>query len=249
MPLRVQRPAYRRGLQTAAPPPLQHGPGADGDPRRWLRSGFHELLAATPGDEAVTLAFTLSLAAWAAAQTGKGICFCGTASDAQERGQLYGHGLTTLGVTPGRIITVTAPGEKHLLWTLEEAVTSGAFGAVVGALPAGERFYGFAASRRLKLRTTAKVTPLFLIRHWSGEGATAAHGRWRVGNLPSQPEVERSGVPLVGAPRLHLSLERMGGLLPQHWEVAFDVTRGFDLVSFLADGPARKTGGPQHQAA
>ncbi len=259
------------------------------DPLRLLRDGFHELLGAAPGDETAVLAFALALAARVPAAAEKGICFCCTGGAAQEYGRIYGHGLAALGAVPERMLVVTAPGEKDLLWTLEEAVTSGAFGAVVGMLPAGERLYGFTASRRLKLRRDAcliatdkesrrdacliaaskephrdaKATPLFLIRHWQGSGATAAHGRWRVGALPSLPEEGRGSVPLLGPPRLRLGLERMGGLPPQQWDLGrifacptaslfedeSDVTRGFHLAALLENGPARKAAGGRQRAA
>jgi hypothetical protein len=219
------------------------------DPLRLLRNGFHELLGAGPGDETAALAFALTLAARASAQTGKSVCFCCAGSEGQERGLLYGHGFAGLGADPGRLLMVMAPGEKDLLWALEEAVTSGAFGAVAGVLPAGERLYGFAPSRRLKLRSHAKEMPLFLIRHWQGRGATAAHGRWRVGALPGLPEKgARNSVPLVGAPRLRLGLERMGGLPPQQWEIGLEAACDFHPASLLADGPAGKLQ-RRHQAA
>jgi protein ImuA len=211
---------------------------AKGDPQRLFREGFHELLGAAPGDETGALALAFSLAG----QTGKSLCFCSKRNEDQEFGRLYGYGLAALGMAPERVTMVTASNEKDLLWVLEEAVTSNAFGAVIGVLSPKERLYGFATSRRLKLRVTAKAKPLFLIRHCSARGATAAHGRWRVTILPSQPENAGADIPLLGAPRLRLDLERMGGLPPQHWEMECDVTCGFRLAALLEDGASRKTG-------
>jgi protein ImuA len=190
----------------------------------------------------LALAFAFSLAARASGESGKGLCFCSTAGDRQERGELYGHGLAGLGIGPERMLMITAAKEKDLLWTLEEAVASGAFGAVVGSLGAKERLYGFSASRRLKLRAAASQTPLFLLRHRSNGGATAAHGRWRVSALPSWSEGEHAGYALLGPPRLLLTLERMGGLPPQSWEMGFDGTGDFDMAALLENRPARKAG-------
>ena len=211
-------------------------------PAKLLASGFHELLGAAPGDDALALAFAFSLAARATGESGKCLYFCGPAGDLQEHGELYGHGLAGLGIQPERMLMVAAAKEKDLLWTLEEAVASGAFAAVVGSLGAKERFYGFSASRRLKLRATATRTPLYLLRHRSNGGATAAQGRWTVSALPSQSEREHAGFALLGPPRLLLTLERMGGLLPQSWEIGFDVTGDFHMAALLEDRPARKTG-------
>ncbi len=228
-------------------PWLQPAPALD--PARRLASGFHELLGAAAGDEALALGFAFSLAARASGGTGKSLCFCGAGGEEQERGQLYGHGLAALGIAPDRMVMIAAPNEKDLLWTLEEAVASGAFGAVVGSLAAKERHYSFAASRRLKLRAAAKQTPLFLLRHRSCGGATAAHGRWRVSSLPSRSEGAHAGYNLLGPPRLRLSLERMGGLPPQEWEMELDVTRDFDMAALLENRPARKAGKRRRPAA
>jgi protein ImuA len=216
-------------------------------PEAILTSGFHELLAGTPGHETVTTAFALSMAQKAAA--GQSLCYCSLTGEAQEHGALYGHGVAALGIAPDRLLMVAAPKEKELLWTLEEAATSGAFGAIIGTLSEKERIYGFAASRRLKLRATSSGTPLFLIRHWSAEGATAAHGRWRVSARPSRPQGERAGFELLGPARLQLQLERMGGVPPQHWEMAFDAARGFHMAPVVENGLDREAGERRHHAA
>ena len=216
-------------------------------PEAALMSGFHELFAAAPGDEAVTTALVLSMAQRAAA--GQSLCYCSLASAVQEHGALYGHGLAALGLAPDCLLMVTASKEKELLWTLEEAAISGAFGAVIGALGVKERIYGFGASRRLKLRVASGGTPLFLIRHWSAEGATAARGRWRVSARPSRPEGERAGFQLLGPARLQLELDRMGGVPPQHWEMVFDAARGFHMAPLVENGPDRETGQGRHWAA
>jgi protein ImuA len=206
------------------------------DPRRLLAAGFHELHGASPGDEPIALAFALCLAARTSDDAPKGLCFCSAGGEAQEQGELYGHGLAGLDIQPERMLMITAAKEKDLLWTLEEAVASGAFGAVVGSLGPRERLYGFAASRRLKLRAAASRTPLFLLRHRSNGGATAAHGRWRVSALPSRSEGEHAGYALLGPPRLRLTVERMGGLPPQSWERGVDGTGDFNME----DRPATK---------
>jgi hypothetical protein len=218
-------------------------------PEKLLASGFHEFMAGAPGDESATLALAFSMASRAAGGTGKNLCFCDLASEAQERGALYGHGVGALGLEAGRLVMVTAPKEQDLLWTLEEAVASGAFGAVIGALGAKERLYAFAASRRLKLRASAHETPLFLLRHRSHGGATAAQGRWLVSSMPSRPEGGHAGYLLLGPPRLQLRLERMAGYRPRNWEMEFDAARGFHMAPLLENGPAGGAGKRRPQAA
>jgi hypothetical protein len=116
---------------------------ADVAPETLLTRGFHELLGAAPGDECACLGVALSMSRQACSMSDKSLCVCMLASEEQERGQLHGHGLTALGIAVERTVVVTAVREKELLWTLEEALTSGAFGAVVGALGKEERLYAF----------------------------------------------------------------------------------------------------------
>jgi len=108
-------------------------------PESLLQKGFHELLGGPPGDECARLALALSMSRDACHSTGKSLCVCVLASEAQERGQLYGHGLAALGIAAERTVVVTAAKEKELRWALDEALISGAFGAVIGALGKEER--------------------------------------------------------------------------------------------------------------
>jgi protein ImuA len=162
------------------------------------------------------------------------ICFCSLATDAQEHGAPYGHGLGGFGLSPDKLLMVTAAKEKHLLWALEEALISNAFAVVIGALGATERLYGFSESRRLKLRAVERDTPLYLLRHHSRGGATAAHGRWRIAPVPSRAAGSHAGFELPGAPRLRLTLEKLGGLSPQQWEMEYGA-RGFRMAAVLPD--------------
>jgi protein ImuA len=243
---RLQKPVALRlaaALAEAAPQ------ASDPAPETLLASGFHELLAASPGHETVTTALVFTLALKAAGGVGKTLCYCTLTGETQERGALYGAGLAGLGIDPARLLMVTAAKEKDLLWTLEEAAASGAFGAIIGALGRKETLYGFAESRRLKLRAAAKGTPLYLIRHWSAGGSTAAQGRWRVSTRPSRSDGRHGKDQLLGPARLELRLERLGGFPPQQWEMEFDATRGFHLAPLMEDGPDRGAGKGRHQAA
>jgi protein ImuA len=203
-------------------------------PAQLLAEGFHELLCDRPGTETAALALAVSLAAPVARETGRMICVCSLASDAQEHGVLYGHGLSGFGLPPNKLLLVSAGKEKHLLWALEEALISNAFAAVIAVLGARERLYGFPESRRLKLRNVESGTPLYLLRHHSHGGATAAHGRWRIAPIPSRSAGTHAGFELLGTPRLRLTLEKLGGLPPQQWEMEYG-TRGFRMAAVLPD--------------
>jgi protein ImuA len=207
-------------------------------PESLLKRGFHELLGGGPGDECASLALALSSSWETCNPAGKSLCVCMLASEAQERGRLYGFGLAALGIAAERTVIITAAREKDLLWALEEALTSGAFGAVVGALGKEERLYAFPQSRRLGSRSPETATPLLLLRHWQNGGATAANGRWRVTTLPSRSPGKHGDFSFPGPSRLQLRLERMGSLPPQSWEIEFDATRHLHMVPLLEHGPA-----------
>lgn len=229
-------------------PTVSGGTARSIDPGPLLGSGFHELLGAGTGAEATVLAFAISAVARAAARADRGLCFCSFAADAQEDGAPYGYGLGDLGVAPGKLLMVCADKEKHLLWTLEEALASKAFGAVIGALGSSERLYGFPESRRLKLRVMESETPLYLLRHDSRGGATAAHGRWRIAPAPSQGDGRHGLFTLPGPTRLRLTLEKLGGLPPQQWEMEYDGTRGFRMAALLPDPADRAADAGRRQA-
>jgi protein ImuA len=171
------------------------------------------------------------------------------AGEAQERGRLYGPGLAAMGIAAERTVMVTAAREKDLLWALEEALTSGAFGAVVGALGKEERLYAFPQSRRLKLRSSETATLLLLLRHWQSGGATAANGRWRVTALSSRSPGKHGDFSLPGPSRLQLRLERMASLPPQSWEIEFYATRHLHMAPLLEHGPAGSASRRRRSAA
>jgi len=191
-----------------------------------------------PGDWPSFLAFALS-AASRVPEKGKPVFMLKLKNACQELGDVYGHGLHAFDLDAAQVITVSVKGEKELLWAAEEAVASQAAGAVIVALDARETLYGFTASRRLKLRTESAPAPVFVLRHWSQGGATAAHGRWRIARLPSFSELKTPGSALLGKPRLSAVLERGQGALFTPWEVDCHAPGRFGMAPLLADGAAR----------
>ncbi len=222
-----------------------------------LRAGLHECLGEGPGDWPCTLGFALSAAKRSgdaanlrssSAERGsanKPLFILRLKAGLQEFGGLYGHGLAAFGLDAASAIAVTAASEKDLLWAAEEIAQSQAARAVIAALEPQEKLYGFPASLRLKLR--AGKTPVFLLRHWRQEGATAAHSRWRLARRPSPPEALAPGFMLPGPPRLCARLERGQGLPLSSWEMEYHAPDGFGLAALLADG-AHRAGLPQRAA-
>jgi protein ImuA len=218
-------------------------------PETMLQTGLHECLGQGPGDWPSVLGFVLSAAGRAARECGKPVFMLRLNNNLQELGQLYGFGLSAFGLDPERVISLSVPREKELLWAAEEIVVSQGAGAVIAELGVKEGLYGFSESRRLKLRTETSKTPVFVLRHWSKGGATAAHSRWRIARLPSGAEIKTPGSALLGAPRLSAVVERCQTLPPSTvWEMESHASRGFGVASLLANGAARTAASSQQAA-
>jgi protein ImuA len=207
-------------------------------PAVMLKSGLHECLGQGAGDWASLLGFAFS-AASLTEEKRKPVFALRLRNSLQELGEIYGHGLHSFGLDSAQLITVSAKSEKELLWAAEEIVASGAARAAILALDGKEKLYGFTASRRLKLRTETSAAPIFVLRHWSLGGATAAHARWRVTRLPSAVNLKVPGAGLVGVPRLKAQLERGDGGLLKEWEIDCHASHGFGMASLLADRAPR----------
>jgi hypothetical protein len=169
-------------------------------------------------------------------------------NNAQELGEFYGHGFEAFGLDAAQLITIVVKAEKDLLWVAEEIVASQAARAVIAALDKREKLYGFTASRRLKLRTEGVSGAIFVLRHWSQGGATAAHTRWRIARLPSGVDIKTSGPELLGTPRLGARLEYCHGALPSEWEIDCHASHSFAMASLLADRAPRTDTAPQRAA-
>ena len=157
----------------------------------------------------------------------------------RPHGRLHGHGLSALGLDPGRLILVETAHRKETLWAMEEAVRSAAPAAVVGVIDTLD----LKLSQRLHLVATDAGLPLFLLRSapptlpspasgggW-GEGSAAAT-RWRIGTA----KAARDRFGLVTQPRWHLQLERCRNGRPGEWVVEYDhVAHRFSLAAALAD--------------
>jgi len=216
-------------------------------PAALLKSGLHEYLEEGPGDWPSVLGFALA-AASRVPESGKPVFLLRLNNSLQELGEFYGHGFQAFGLDAEQLITVRVKTEKELLWAAEEIAASQAARAAIVALGEREKLYGFSASRRLKLRTEGVTGPIFVLRHWSQAGATAAHSRWRITRLASTADIKASGPELLGTPRLSARIERCHGTTPAEWEIECYAPSGCSMASLLADRAAR-TGSASRRAA
>jgi protein ImuA len=141
-------------------------------------------------------------AAGVAARTKGPVVWCLTRPD------LFLPALAQVGLHPSRVIFVEAGKEEGVLASMEEALSFGGLGAVVGELVR----LPMVASRRLQLAAERTGTMGIVVRRWRRQTEandfgqpTAATTRWRVSVLPS----EVLPVPGVGRARWFLELMRV----------------------------------------
>lgn len=147
-----------------------------------------------------------------------------------ERGRPYGHGLERLGADPRRLLVATPATEADALWTLEEALRSGAVGLAIGTVEAAS----LTASRRLDLAAREAKSTVALVRTTAQNGLSAARRRWRLTPHPSAPDAFDPKA--SGPPRWRAELERsrdgaVGGAILEF----DDETLRLGLVDGLAD--------------
>jgi protein ImuA len=200
-------------------------------------SGLHEIFSETPADFAAAIAFALIAASHRKLRK-RALFFATLAGEEQERGALYGAGLSALGLDPAKICLVIAPSEKALLWAAEEAASCPALAASIITLSRSEKLYGFTESRRLKLRQEKSGVPLFIVRSQPRE-ASSATARWRVAFAPSEGlRTPGSPVPLPGSPRFRVRLDHYAGLPPLQWEIELDEAHALCVAAPVSDRQA-----------
>jgi protein ImuA len=136
-----------------------------------------------------------------AARTTGPILWCLTRPD------LFFPALAQVGLHPDRVIFVESDKEEDVLANMEEGLSFGGLGAVVGEIAR----LPMTASRRLQLAAERTGTMALTVRRWRRQTEandfgqpTASTTRWRVSVVPS----EQLPVPGVGRPRWLLELMR-----------------------------------------
>jgi len=140
-------------------------------------------------------------AAGIAARTKGQIVWCLTRPD------LFFPALAQAGLPPRRVIFVESDKEEDVAANMEEALSYGGLGAVVGEMVR----LPMVVSRRLQLVAERSGTIALAVRRWRRQTEasdfgqpTASTTRWRVSVLPS----EELPVPGIGRPRWFLELMR-----------------------------------------
>jgi protein ImuA len=167
---------------------------------------LHEIAPAQAGDGAAAMGFALALAARFATASRRSSTTLLVYEDfcARETGALYGPGLVAHGLGLSRFVLVRVPDATALLWTMEEALKSGALAVVVGEMWSRQH-YGLAVSRRLLLAARTGQAPALLVHSGAfGQAdaiSSAAETRFEIAAASSrrlEPAGGRLGLP--GAP-------------------------------------------------
>lgn len=160
-----------------------------------------------------------------------------------ETGELYGGGLHEWGLETDDLLMVRVSDTRALLAAGEEALRSGAAGAVLMTSWGEARAFTLTASRRLALASAEGRVTAVLVRAGARPQPSAAETRWAVEAAPSQALQARA----PGRPAFKVSLLRSrAGLATGEWIMEWDrESRSFvepeasgRLVSVLARRPA-----------
>jgi protein ImuA len=156
----------------------------------------------------------------------------------RDYGRPYGHGVSALGLDPGRLILVETAHRKDALWSMEESLRSRAPAAVAGVIDKLD----LKTSQRLQLAATDAGLPLLLLRPAEPLESSAAATRWRVGTLPAA----RDCFGLITHARWRLTLARCRNGRTGEWMVEYDhVAHRFSLATALADPAAPRRAGEE----
>jgi protein ImuA len=169
-------------------------------------------------------------AAGIAARTKGPIVWCLTRPD------LFFPALAQVGLLPTRVIFVESNKEEDVAANMEEAISYGGCGAVVGEMVR----LPMVVSRRLQLVAEKTGTIALAVRRWRRQTEandfgqpTASTTRWRVSVLPS----ESLPVPGIGRPRWFLELMRSrAGECAEFYVGACDDQGRIDISAGSADG-------------
>ena len=207
-------------------------PAVDADLGGLNRCALHEVQAGTGADLASADGFALGLAARAAG-TGV-IVWIVQSMTATEAGLPYGAGLVDWGLDPARMLFVRTRDAGSLLAAGEDALRSGALGAVVMSIWAEPRALSLTAQRRLALGARECGTAAILVRSRAAAQAGPAETRWTITAAPSR--ALEDGAP--GRPALTVRLDKnRTGAKPGQWVMEWrsDERRFADLASVSGD--------------
>jgi len=194
------------------------------------RHALHDVAPQAYGDMPAAMGFALGLALRRLEDRSerRPLLWCRLAREEREYGKLYGHGLETLGLARNRFLTVTLKKPAALLWTMEEALKSGALSLVIA--DADPKHAGLTETRRLSLAAHAGKSAGLMVFVKPNPAATASHTRWTAASGVSRGPPYDASAP--GEPVWKIELTRARGGRPGAWTVEWHhAPHRFNLVS------------------
>lgn len=184
---------------------------------------LHDIHAETAADAVAANGFGLGLASRATRD--RPLVWVFQSLTSREAGGLHGVGLHEWGLRPETVLVVRVRDATALLATGEEALKSGAVGAVLMSGWGEAKAMTLTASRRLSLAARAGGSTAFMVRAAATVTPSVAETRWSVRSALST-EME-AGAP--GRPALVAALTRSRqGAAPTEWTLEWDrETRAF----------------------
>ena len=144
---------------------------------------LHELAPAAPLHLGAAAGFALALAVCAGER--KHSLWIQPDFAGQEAGNLYGPGLTALGLPMERLLLLRVARAVDVLWAMEEALKSGVLATVIAELTDDGPAADLTATRRLALAARDGGGLGFLLRHRISPEPSAAATRWDIAAAPS----------------------------------------------------------------
>ncbi|AQR63369.1 hypothetical protein BZG35_05460 [Brevundimonas sp. LM2] len=184
---------------------------------------LHDIHARSPADAVAANAFALGLATRATRD--RPMVWAIQTLAGQEAGALHGPGLHEWGLRPESVLVVRVRDATALLAAGEEALKSGAVGAVLMSGWGETKAMSLTASRRLALAARAGGSTAFVVRAAATSAPSAAETRWSVRSALSTGL--EAGAP--GRPAFVAALTRSRqGAAPTEWTLEWDrETRAF----------------------
>jgi protein ImuA len=198
-----------------------------------VRNGLHDVSPRAYGDMPAAMGFTLALALRRLSDTQerRPLLWCRLEREEREYGRLYGHGLERLGLARARFVTITLKKPAALMWTMEEALKSGALAVVIGDADAAQA--DLTVTRRLSLAAAAGKSAALLTFARPDASATASHTRWLAGSAASRSPPHDPWAP--GLPAWSVDLTRARGGRPGAWILEWHhALHRFSVVSGLS---------------
>jgi len=206
-----------------------------------LHPALHEVFAC-PGHEAAATGFAVGLAQRLTPE--KCVLWIMQDFSARECAGLCATGLVEFGLSPSRIIMLSASHAEDALRAAGDALTCTGLGAVIIEISGNPKVLNLTATRRLLLASQQHGVAALLLRLGAEEEASAAETRWRVSGASSDKSAD-----LWGQPVFDVSLIRNRHGRTGRWRMAWSCCDGAFRTAEASGAVVSFSPGRQAEAA